>query len=384
MKGKTVATLYLAVGTPAEYTADFLRDLSGARGGDSLSASLSTLPPGVTVSSSGMAGTPEDMSNGPYELVFQDDYNNESAVLDIEEGAPTVPPQHVDLTESVTELDAGTPYVVDVLAAGPSQAAMATVDGTLPTGMTLGQNGATIEGIPGDPGDYPIQVDYGDMFDEPLPGSVSTVLAVTASVVTIPAPAAEGTEDGYMLPDVEGVIWTVDDVETLPGTYSVKPVTETTTVRILPSPDVGFAFEDEPEALVLVFEPDPDPDPDPAPEDWSHLLDDDPEAVHVGEVLAARVLTHVGDAGDDLELAQAHVHVILEYVKGYTRDKGFHGYIPERALQAVIVAAAARLYVNPEQLSYYSTGDYSERPATMSGWTAAELGVLRRYRKVWA
>ena len=41
------------------------------------------------------------------------------------------------------------------------------------------------------------------------------------------------------------------------------------------------------------------------------------------------------------------------------------------------MAAAARLVANPEQLTYYATGDYTERPAVLTGYTLAELGVLR-------
>lgn len=74
---------------------------------------------------------------------------------------------------------------------------------------------------------------------------------------------------------------------------------------------------------------------------------------------------------------------VLEYVRGYVRDRGFIGYVPHRSLQAVIVSAGVRLFINPEQLTYYSTGDYSERPATLTGWTAAELGVLRRFRRTY-
>ena len=118
-------------------------------------------------------------------------------------------------------------------------------------------------------------------------------------------------------------------------------------------------------------------------------MDEDPQAMYVAVRLADRIIRHAGGTlegtpGDSLVMARDHALTVLEYVRGYTRGRGFVGYIPHRSLQAVIVAAGARLYVNPEQLSYYQTGDYSERPATLTGWTAAELGVLRRYRRTYA
>lgn len=218
----------------------------------------------------------------------------------------------------------------------------------------------------------------------------STSVATLGTV--IPAPAAAETEDGYMLPAVEGVRWLVNGVPTDAGSYSVQPVTETTTVTIIPDALDGYGFPVAPEPLVLTFEPATPPDPKPNPGDestWAALMDDDPQALYVATRLAERIIRHVGQDVADLDPAEVltardHAMVVLEYVKGYTRDRGFVGYIPHRSLQAVIVAAAARLFTNPEQLTYYSTGDYSERPATMTGWTAAELGVLRRFRKVYA
>lgn len=235
----------------------------------------------------------------------------------------------------------------------------------------------------------------------------------------IPAPAARRTADGYTLPDVTGVVWTVNGEDKQPGSYAVQPVTETTVVTITPRALEGYVFETPAQPLVLTFEPAPPPDPED-PEDpkgppivdlpdphpatrpfdptpvaaapsadelalWDSLLDADPQALYVAGRIGERILRHVGDtqpSGEALTLAADHAGVVLEYVRGYTRGRGFVGYIPHRALQAVIVAAGARLYVNPEQLSSYQTGDYSERPATLTGWTAAELGVLRRFRRV--
>src|SRR5699024_8578662 len=186
--------------------------------------------------------------------------------------------------------------------------------------------------------------------------SDTLTVIVQAPTETIPVPAAEGTEDGYTLPEVPGVRWLVNGEETPPGSYSVQPVTEETTITIVPEPLAGYEFDAEPEPLVLPFTPAPDPDPDPAP-------DPDPERALVASTLAPRALRHAGTDPDAapapaLAMAEGHLATVLEYVKGYTRGRGFHGYVPERPLQAVIVAATGRLVTNPEQVTYYSTGDY--------------------------
>lgn len=74
---------------------------------------------------------------------------------------------------------------------------------------------------------------------------------------------------------------------------------------------------------------------------------------------------------------------VATFVHGYTRGNGFDssGRVQDAPLEAVIVSAAARLVVNPEQLWQYSVGDYSERPAVLQGWTLPEIAVLHRYRR---
>jgi hypothetical protein len=136
-------------------------------------------------------------------------------------------------------------------------------------------------------------------------------------------------------------------------------------------------------------DPGPEPEPPNPEEEWALIMEEDPQAMYVAVKLADRIIRHAGGKlaeadADQLVMARDHALTVLEYVKGYTRGRGFVGYIPHRALQAVIVAAGARLYVNPEQLTYYATGDYSERPATLAGWTMAERAVLRRFRRVTA
>lgn len=98
--------------------------------------------------------------------------------------------------------------------------------------------------------------------------------------------------------------------------------------------------------------------------------------------IAPHVAAIVGRAADapTIALAQQQIPLVIEYVRGYTRGKGFENGKIAAPLVAVIQSACARLVTNPEQLSYYSMADYSERPAVLAGWTLAELGVLKRYR----
>lgn len=128
------------------------------------------------------------------------------------------------------------------------------------------------------------------------------------------------------------------------------------------------------------------------------LFDDPNEPEEPGEEepgatpgqLASRVLAWIDRAGDEeaAAMAQAHVEAVTAYVWGYTRGKGFRtidgalSAAPD--LEHVIIAAAARLTANPTQLTYYSSGDYSERPAQLAGWTLPELAVLNLYRRRWA
>ena len=248
-------------------------------------------------------------------------------------------------------------------------------------------NCTSIAGTPATPGAYTVPLIGLDSYSSETGQNDTLTVIVQAPTETIPVPAAEGTEDGYMLPEVPGVRWLVNGEETPPGSYSVQPVTEETTVTIIPEALAGYEFDAAPEPLVLTFTPEPDPEPDPG--EWLHLLDEDPERALVASTLAPRALRHAGMDPDAAPapaaaMAEGHLATVLEYVKGYTRGRGFHGYVPERPLQAVIVAATGRLVTNPEQVTYYSTGDYSERPATLTGWTLAELQVLRRYRRVTA
>lgn len=124
--------------------------------------------------------------------------------------------------------------------------------------------------------------------------------------------------------------------------------------------------------------PDPD-DPGTEPDDPGT---DDPAALP----LARRVAAYLGraDETETVALAELHVETVTAYVYGYTRGRGFTDGRPAPDLAHVVVAAAAVLTSNPEQVSYYSTGDYSERPAVLAGWTLPQLAILHRYRRRFA
>lgn len=327
----------------------------------------------------------------------------------------------ISATLPTTALELGTAYVVNLAHLRTGTTAEFEIWDPLPPGMTVKGYGARLEGTPNTEGTWPLTLEGMTSNGASSKQVEHLSVVVRGPVTVIPAPAAAATDDGYMLPEVEGVRWTVNGAETAPGTYSVQPVAETTTVTLIPEALDGWELDPAAVPLVLTFDPapgpDPDPDPDPKPWEpparspgdypgpwpspappapspeeeavWRSLMDDDPQAMFVATRLAERVIRHVGRNVADLDpsevlTARDHSMTVLEYVKGYTRDRGFVGYAPHRSIQAVIVVAAARLFTNPEQLTYYSTGDYSERPATMTGWTAAELGVLRRFRKVYA
>lgn len=108
--------------------------------------------------------------------------------------------------------------------------------------------------------------------------------------------------------------------------------------------------------------------------------------------LVPKVLQFAGITSTEKRVAMVTLHVdaVTAYVYGYTRGRGFIPepgtgvLVPRKDVENVIIAAAARLAVNPRQMSYYTTGDYSERPAVLAGWTLLERAVLNNYRVRWA
>lgn len=132
--------------------------------------------------------------------------------------------------------------------------------------------------------------------------------------------------------------------------------------------------------LDLAVAPAPGTPVDPVPETPE---DGEPETPE-DHPLAAREAAYLGRPGDraTIDLANAHLPIVTAFVYGYTRGRGFTtDGDPRPDLAAVIVSAAARLVSNPEQLHQYTTGDYTERPAVLNGWTLTELAVLHNHRK---
>lgn len=202
-------------------------------------------------------------------------------------------------------------------------------------------------GEPGEPGSATATVVVGELVELDLPAVLGVTRELVDPVVE-PVPAGLTHNGAGVLvgrPTLEGeVVVELRDGDELVGTVSVL---------VLPE---GSSATDDPWAV------------------WDDLA----------ASLAPRVAAMVGLQGDEgtIETAKAQLPIVSEYVRGYTRGRGFDGSAPAGPLMAVIVSATARLATNPEQLTVFTTGDYSERPARLAGWTLAEIGVLHRYRVV--
>lgn len=253
----------------------------------------------------------------------------------------------------------------------------------LPPGLEWDAPERTIHGIPTEPGEWEVGYDYQGTYGpedgyytitvEPgsdpgpgpdEPGRASRTLVVgelveldLPAVLEVPEPAdpvvepipagMEHTGAGVLVgtPTTEGAL----EVELRDGDQLVG------TVDVLVLPE-GSQATDDPWAV------------------WDDLA----------ASLAPRVAAMVGRHGDEsvVETAKAQLPLVAEYVRGYTRGRGFDESAPAGPLLAVIVSATARLATNPEQISAYTMGDYTERPARLAGWTLAEIGVLHRYRVI--
>lgn len=84
-----------------------------------------------------------------------------------------------------------------------------------------------------------------------------------------------------------------------------------------------------------------------------------------------------------IQKAEAHLPLVTEFVRAYTRDRGFDAVTGEPApdVAAVIVSATARLVENPTHTTFTQVGPFTERPGTLEGWTLPELAVLHRHRR---
>lgn len=258
----------------------------------------------------------------------------------------------------------------------------------IPPGLVFvgGYNKANLEGTPTTAGTYPVEVKWSDQDGYPKttvvsvevapgsgggggsdpvePGSASATLVV-GELAELDLPAVLGVDEP-VVPVVEPV--PAGMTHTGAGVLVGRPTTEGELVVELRDDTALVGTVD-----VLIL---------PA----GSQATDDPWAVwdDLAASLAPRVAAMVGLQGDEdtIDTAKAQLPIVSEYVRGYTRGRGFDGSAPAGPLMAVIVSATARLATNPEQVTVYTTGDYSERPARLAGWTLAEIGVLHRYRVV--
>lgn len=85
----------------------------------------------------------------------------------------------------------------------------------------------------------------------------------------------------------------------------------------------------------------------------------------------------------DATKADRIVEIVTQLAKGYTRGRGFDASgVPVGDVRAVVLAASARLYENPQGVVSRSMGPFQVQFAPdQFGWTVAELYVLNRYRE---
>lgn len=253
---------------------------------------------------------------------------------------------------------------------------------TIPPGLSWVLATKTLDGTPTEAGTWEVALTAGDPLGNPVEATAVVNVTGGSGPVDPDEPAqvqvvlVEGEAVSVDLADRMGVDLTGTTADPLPsgmsydgdGTLSGTPAAPGSVAVVVTrgAETVGTA-----DVLIL-----------PAGSSAS----DDPWDVwdNLAAALAPRVAAIVGRVGDadTIATAEAQLPLVAEYVRGYTRGRGFEGEAPAGPLRAVIVAATARLATNPEQVSVYTVGDYSERPAQLAGWTLAEIGVLHRYRVV--
>lgn len=98
---------------------------------------------------------------------------------------------------------------------------------------------------------------------------------------------------------------------------------------------------------------------------------------------AARVSAFLGEDDDPavVALAGQALPLVEASVRAYTRWRGFTAGTPNDDLEAVIIAAAARLAVNPALHRSETIGDYTANYGGFIGFTLPELSILNRYRE---
>lgn len=256
--------------------------------------------------------------------------------------------------------------------------------GEYPPGITADYNVTKLEGTPTEIGEWSLTLQPVDGYGNEEGSPFSWTIRVAGPVEVIAPPAAQSTEDGYILPEAEGVEWWVNDEPAEPGSYSILPVEETRTVTILPKALEGYEFDPPADPLVLTFEPDLEPDPEPDPEwpDPDVHPDDGPLGV-VLDAAAARITKTLRWTGEERTAAAREAYeIVLLTAWGYTRGRGFgDALVPVYPIGRVIDMAAIRLANNPEQLQRWQISGDSETLTAFQGFTLAERHVLDRYRR---
>lgn len=262
-------------------------------------------------------------------------------------------------------LTIGTAYRLTYL---PTFEDVASVAGTVPPGLTAGAD--ALEGTPTTAGAFTLEVNgsWGDV--------AHVVVTVEAALerVTPAGPVFDAETLSILIPEDPGVVYSVDGEPAGAGTILAEPAT---TYVVTAAALEGYVLDGTTE--------------------WSHTFPaDDGTPPDEGEPpaltafidgAAGRVARMMGkpEHAPTLDMADMAVRMVMAYAEGYTRGRGWSADgVPVPGIAAVVTVAAVRLASNPRQVTYYQAGDYSERPAVMAGWNAAELGVLRRYRRVWA
>lgn len=125
-------------------------------------------------------------------------------------------------------------------------------------------------------------------------------------------------------------------------------------------------------ALVVVDPDAPEPEPEPEPSK--------PEALRLTPAVIAFLA--LPETPQTITLVNQHVRVVTTFVRAYVRGRGFlPDGEPNLDLEDVIVSAASRYVVNPQQLTRQALGNQSVSYAALEGFTLAEKAVLHNYRR---
>lgn len=276
-------------------------------------------------------------------------------------------------------------YVTDMAATGlPAGVTFDPYAGDQPLGGTTTEAGdgiATITVTESDGGSLAVEWPWVVLAPLTAPADLSaTPMPAALGVAWEPVPGAESYRVQWR---AVGGAWLERTTLGAVVIHDLEPVPYETRVRAETA-----GMDPSPWSDIVTAEPAPEDDDggggggdpaDPAPAVPADLA-------AVVDSLAPVLAAYLGrpDRPATLATARAQLPVVIEFVRGYTRGREWLGYVPPYPLRSVIVSATARLVANPEQVRQYGIADYSETPAVLNGYTLAELGTLRRYRRTHA